>query len=89
MSDQRILRYQVVLMENPGLTISLSEVLNPPTSCLPPRALSPFTLAEKPWTNGKKSREGLTDDPLTNPDKSGTLMETTLSWMEKEEPEMK
>ena len=31
MSDQIILRYQVVLMENPGLTISLCEVLNPAT----------------------------------------------------------
>ena len=31
MSDQRILRYQVVLKENPGLTISLCEVLNPAT----------------------------------------------------------
>ena len=28
MSDQRILRYQVVLMENPHLTITLCEVLN-------------------------------------------------------------
>ena len=40
MSDQRILRYQVVLMENPGLTISPCEVLNPAT-LLP----TPFTLA--------------------------------------------
>ena len=31
MSDQRILRYQVALMENPGLTISLCEVLNTAT----------------------------------------------------------
>ena len=31
MSDQRILRYQVVLMENPGLTIPPCEVLNPAT----------------------------------------------------------
>ena len=31
MSDQRILRYQVVLMENPGLTISACEILNPAT----------------------------------------------------------
>ena len=28
MSDQRILRYETVLMENPGLTISLCEVLD-------------------------------------------------------------
>ena len=31
MFDQRILRYQVILMENPGLTISPCEVLNPAT----------------------------------------------------------
>ena len=31
MSDQRILRCQVVLMEHPGLTISPCEVLNPAT----------------------------------------------------------
>ena len=42
MSDQKILRYQVVLMENPGLTISPCEVLNPATLL---RALSPFTLS--------------------------------------------
>ena len=34
MSDQRILRYQVLLMENSGLTISPCEVLNP-ASLLP------------------------------------------------------
>ena len=51
MSDQRILRYQVVLMENPGLTISPCEVLNPaallptPKGSLPsllPRNLGPL-----------------------------------------------
>ena len=31
MSDQRIFRYQVVLMESPGLTISPCEVFNPAT----------------------------------------------------------
>ena len=31
MSDQRVLRYQVVLMENLGLTISTCELLNPAT----------------------------------------------------------
>ena len=45
MSDQRIVRYQVVLMENPGLTIFPCEVLNPATLLPTPRALSPFTLA--------------------------------------------
>ena len=41
MYDQRILRYQVVLMENPGLTISPCEVLNSATLLPTPS----FTLA--------------------------------------------
>ena len=46
MSDQRILRYQVVLMENPRLTISLCKVLNPATFLPTPKgSLFPFTLA--------------------------------------------
>ena len=44
MSDQRILRYQAVLMENPGLTISLCKVLNPATLLAYPRGLSPLSL---------------------------------------------
>ena len=35
MSDQRILRYQVVLMKNPGMTTSPCEVLNPTQQSLP------------------------------------------------------
>ena len=42
--NQRILRCQVVLMENLGLTMSLCEILNPATLLPTPRALSPFTL---------------------------------------------
>ena len=68
MLDQRILRYQVVLMENLSLTISPCEVLNSATllptsmgslpfhSCL--QNLAPWT---KPW-------ERLSKDPLTNPE---------------------
>ena len=41
MSGQRILRYQVVRMENPGLTISPCEVLNSATLLPTPS----FTLA--------------------------------------------
>ena len=44
MSDQRILRYQVVLMENPGLTISPCEVLNPATLLPTPKGSLLFTL---------------------------------------------
>ena len=42
MSDQRILRYQVVLMENPGLTVSPCEVLNPATLLPTPEGSLPF-----------------------------------------------
>ena len=42
MSDQRILRYQVMLMENPGLTISPCEVLNPATLLPTPEGSLPF-----------------------------------------------
>ena len=42
MSDQRILRYQVVLMENPGLTISPCEVLNPATLLPTSKGSLPF-----------------------------------------------
>ena len=42
MSDQRILRYQGVLMENPGLTISPCEVLNPATLLPTPESSLPF-----------------------------------------------
>ena len=45
MSDQRILRYQVMWMENPDLTISPCEVLNPATLLSTPQALSPFNFA--------------------------------------------
>ena len=50
MSDQRILRYQVVLLENPGLTVPPCEVLNPATLLATPEGSLPFTLAQRPWT---------------------------------------
>ena len=42
MSYQRILRYQVMLMENPGLTISPCEVLNPATLLPTPKGSLPL-----------------------------------------------
>ena len=42
MSDQRILRYHVMLMENPGLTITPCEVLNPTTLLPTPESSLPF-----------------------------------------------
>ena len=54
MSDQRILRYQVMLMENPGLTISPCEVLNPATLLPTPEGSLPFHSCLETfdhWTN--------------------------------------
>ena len=45
MSDQRILRYQVVLMENPDLTISPCEVLSPATLLPSPEGSLPSLLS--------------------------------------------
>ena len=44
MSDQRILRYQIVLMENPGLTVSPCEVLKPAPLPAYLQGLSPHSL---------------------------------------------
>ena len=68
MSDQRILSYQVVLIENQGLTISSCEVLNPATLLPTPEgSLSFYSCLETldhwtiPW-------EGWSEDPLINPE---------------------
>ena len=68
MSDQRILRYQVVLMENPGLTISPCEVLNPATLLTTPKGSLPFHYCLGTLDHLMKPREGLSEDPLTNPE---------------------
>ena len=88
MSDQRILRYQVMLMENPGLTISPCEVLKPATLLPTPEGSLPFHSCLETLDHWTKPREGLSEDPLTILRKSGTLIEAALSWMEKEEPDM-
>ena len=54
MSSQRILGYQVVMMENPGLTISLYKVLNPVT--LLPTPKGPFILPRNFGSLGKTPR---------------------------------
>ena len=68
MSDQRALRYQVVLMENPGLTITPCEVLNTPTLLPTPKESLPFHPCLETLDHWTKSREGLSEDPLTNPE---------------------
>ena len=67
-SDQRILRYQVMLMENPGLTISPCEVLNPATLLPTPEGSLPFHCSLETLDRWTKPREGLSEDPLTNPE---------------------
>ena len=82
MSDQRILRYQVVLMESPGLTISPCEVLNSATLLPTPEGSFPFHSCLEILDHWTKAQEGLSEDCLILR-KSGTLIEAALSWMEK------
>ena len=68
MSDQRILRYQVVLMENPGLPIFPCEVLNPATLLPTLEGSIPFHSCLETLDHWTKSREGFSEDPLANPE---------------------
>ena len=68
MSNQRILRCQVVLMENPGLAISPCEVLNPATLLPTPEGSLPFHSCLETSDHWTKSQEGLLKDPLTSPE---------------------
>ena len=68
MSDQRILRYQVMLMENPGFTLSPCEVLNPATLLSTPEGSFPFHSCLETLDHWTKPRERLSEDPLTNPE---------------------
>ena len=65
MSNQRILRYQV---ENLGLTISPCEFLNPATLLPTPEGSLPFHSCLETLDHWTKPPEGLSQDPLTNPE---------------------
>ena len=67
-SDQRILKYQAVLMENPGLTISSCEVLNPATVLPTSEGSLLFHSCLETLDHWTKAQEGLLEDPLTNPE---------------------
>ena len=67
MSDQRILRYQIMLMENPGFTISFCEVLNTATLQHTPKSSLSFYSCLKTSYHWTKPREGFLEDPPTNP----------------------
>ena len=66
MPDQRILSYQVVLMENPGFTISPCEVLNSATILPTPEGSFLFHSCLETLDHWTEPREGLSEDPLTN-----------------------
>ena len=66
MSDQRILRYQFVLMESPGMTISPCEVLNTATLLSTSEGSLPFQSCLETLDHWTTSLEGLSEDPLTN-----------------------
>ena len=68
MSDQRMLRYQVMLMENPGLIVSPCKVLNPATLLPIPEGSLHFHSCLETLDHWKKSPERLSEDPLTNPE---------------------
>ena len=68
MSNQRIFRYQVVLMENPGLTIFPCEDLNPVTLLPTPEGSLSFHSCLETLDHWTKPWEGLSEDLLTNPE---------------------
>ena len=55
-------------MENPGLTVSPCEVLNPATLLPTPEGSLPFHSCLETLDHWTKPREGLSENPLTNPE---------------------
>ena len=77
-----------MMMENPGLTISPCEVLNPATLLPTSEGYLLFQSCLETldhWTNPESGCQKILWPILR---KSGTLMEAALSCMEKEEPDM-
>ena len=68
MSDQKILRYQVMLMENPGLIIPSCGVLNPATLLPTLEGSLPFHSCLGTLDHWTKPQEGLSEDSLANPE---------------------
>ena len=64
----RDFRYQAVLMENLGITTSPCEVLNPATHLPFPEGSLPFHSCLEILDHWTKPWEGLSEDPLTNPE---------------------
>ena len=55
-------------MKNPGITISPCEVLNPATLLSTPEASLPFHSCLETLDHWTTPQEGLSEDPLTNPE---------------------
>ena len=55
-------------MENPGLTMSSCEVLNPTTLLPTHKGSLPFSSCLETLDHRTKPEEGLSEDPLTNPE---------------------
>ena len=88
MSDQRTLRYQVMLMENPGLSISPYEVLNLATLMPTPKGSFLFHSYLETLDHWTKPREGLSEDPLTSPEEIWYTDGSSFVLDGKEEPGM-
>ena len=58
----------IVMMEKTGLTISPCEVLNPATLLPTSEGSLPFHCCLETLDHWTKPREGLSEDPLTNPE---------------------
>ena len=89
MSDKRILKYQVGLMENPSLTTSPCEVLNTATLLPTPKVSLPFHYSLETLDHWTKPREGLSENPLTNPEEIQYTDGSSFILMEKEELDMR
>ena len=83
MSDQRILRYQVVLMENSGLTVYSCEVLNPAMFLPSPKDSLPFYSCLETLDHWTKPQKGLSEDPLTNPEEIRYTDGSSFGWKKK------
>ena len=73
----------VMLMENPGLTISPYEVLNPATLLPTPEGSLPFHSCLETLAHWTKLREGLSEDPLTNPEEIRYTDGSSFGWKKK------
>ena len=79
MSNRRVLRYQVMLSENLGLTIVLCGTLNPATLLPLPEDSFPFHSCLETLYHYTKPWEGLLENLLTNPEEIWCTDENTFA----------